>query len=201
MPKVEHRFSKYAGSYKQIPNVKVKHKGLFDMNYLYLLMHEWLVEEEYASRDDAAFPETFYLHRWSQGGGEEVRIWWRLEKSVNSFIKYYLDVDFTVIGLTKTEIMHNGAKYKANNGEVEVSITGTMIPDPNFAWRKSGLMKGFFEMFWKRMYKKNFNDYKNSLEEEVLRFREAIKTYVMLKNYLPESEDHRFYAMKEPGHS
>ncbi len=178
---------------------RIKHKDFFNMKALYVIMHEWLVEEGYASRKDANFPETFYLHRDTLRSGQELWIWWRVEKkpSSNSFYRFKINIDFHVILLREADVVYEGQKFKADWGEPEITITATIESDFEKKWQKHWFLKNFYEIFWKRMYKQDFELHKHELYRDAYRFQEAIKTYLKLQTYLPEPELARFWRRKD----
>lgn len=181
---------------------RLKHKDYFSMKGLYVVMHEWLVDEGYATRSDPDFPETFYLHREVGGtAGNELWIWWRMKKFpnnvFNSYYRYRIDIDFHIILLRPAEIMYEGQKFKADWGEPEITVTATCESDWQGTWKNHWFLKNFHDIFWKRIFKNEFEAHKNELYREAYRFQEAIKTYLKLKTYLPEPELHRFYRKED----
>lgn len=180
---------------------RIKHKDYFSMKGLYEILHEWFVDAGYATRTDSEFPETFYLHRDTTKSGQELWIWWRFEKFpnnvYNSFYKYQINLDYHLILLREAEIMYEGQKFKANWGEPEISVTATCVSDWQGTWQKHWFLKNFYTIFWKRIFKAEFEAHKNELYREAYRLQEAMKTYFKLKTYLPEPELHRFYRKED----
>jgi len=176
-----------------VDDTKLKHRDYFHMKYVYMLAHEWLMEEGYADRSDKNFPEEFYLHRFTQKNGEEMWIWWRLVKHQNSFVRWDLDIDWHVIGMKDVEVMHNGLKYKANHGEPEFKIYAKVIVDPPAQWKNNWFLRGLFELFWTRMYKAQLDNYRKEFYRDLFKFKDAMKTYFKLRTYLPETEGQQFW--------
>ncbi len=203
MPQQEHRFTPYDKDYLEpIPSIQVKHKDYFNMKYLYTLMHEWLVEEDWCSRDDSSFPEAYYLQRESQKSGTELWIRWRLQKNPvnNQYWLFLLDLDIHVILLKEAEIVHEGVKYKANWGEPEIVMTAKILADANNKWKTHPFLKNIHKLYWKRIFKRDFEKQKKDLYHEVYRLQEAIKTYLKIQTYLPEAEGQEFWQKRdEPG--
>ena len=65
---------RYAGvDYKQVTKYTVNRKDVLHLTNLYLLMHEWLIEHEYATRSDSEFPEKYMLFKEGPTyGGKEI---------------------------------------------------------------------------------------------------------------------------------
>ena len=198
MPKIKHRYTDFGKEYLVAAQFKMKHKDYFSWKYLYTLMHEWLVEEGYATRDDTTFPEMQYMHRENQKSGNEVWLYWRLQKQPvpNSFFRYDFDVDVHIVLMKDAEIMVEGKKYKVNWGEPEVKVWAKVIFDHKKEWEKSPVMSKLKQVFFKRINKRNFEMHKKQLYQEAYRFQEAVKTYFKLSTYLPEVEGQNYYETK-----
>ncbi|MDP7323382.1 MAG: hypothetical protein QF632_01320 [Candidatus Woesearchaeota archaeon] len=182
-----------------IEDTRIKHKDFFHMKNLYVVAHEWCIEEGWGPRKDWIFPETFYMHRFTQEAGDELWIWWRLEKipQDNTFYKYVLDVDWHIILLQSTEVMFNGMKFKANTGEPEFKIYAKLVYDYDGVWKNHWFLKHFYTLFAKRIFLKDLYAHKRQFHHELYRFKEAMKVYMKLKTYLPEPEGQKFYYNKE----
>ncbi len=198
----KHRYQPPLGDYLEAANFRIKYKDYFHMKNLYIMIREWLIEEGFANRDDPAFPEEFYLQREHQKAGEELWIWWRFEKKAGegmhrggSYWSYFLDVDFHIILLREVEVMHQGTKYKTNWGEPEITIWAKLMYDPEGKWRKSLLMSELHKLFFKRLFKKEFESHRLELYREAYRLSEAIKTFLKLKTYMPEPELQKWWPV------
>tara|TARA_Y100000310_G_C20698161_1_gene827206 strand:- start:364 stop:966 length:603 start_codon:yes stop_codon:yes gene_type:complete len=200
MTKVYHKYDDI-DYIEVIEDTRIKHKDFFHMKNLYIVVHEWCIEEKWGPRFDSDFPETLYLHRFTQNAGQELWIWWRLIKTPtnNSFYQYVLDVDWHIILLEDTEVMYNGVKFKANTGEPEIKIYAKLVYDYQGVWKKHWFLKHFYQLFAKRMFLKDLYVHKREFHHELYRFKEAIKTYLKLKTYLPEPEGQQFYYQKDFG--
>ena len=190
---IRHRYDKLDKQYIDLlPGIRVKHVEHFSAKMLYFLMREWLIEEDWTTRgDDSSFQEELYLHYENAQIGDEIWFWWRFEKTPpdrSTYYKYLLDIDVHILALKPAEILHKGTKYKADFGDCEVRLWGKIMSDQAGTWKKHAVLKHFQKLFWKRIYKKNFEMHKRELYSELYRFQEAIKTYFTVTNFLPEQE-------------
>lgn len=163
-------------------------KHVFSLEFLYKRLHEWLVEEGYCGSGDK-WIERLYLERIDGGGGKQIWIWWRTDKQhTNSFFKFYLDVDFHILGLKKEEIIVNGTKVGTNKGECEVFVTAKMELDPNKQWNKNFILKNPYvqNFYLNRMYKSQIEAAEDQLVKDAARLLGAIKQYYQLESWLPE---------------
>jgi len=170
-----------------------RHRDYFNLKSFYIMLHEWLVEEGWATRKDDDFPETLYLQRETQKTGNELWIWWRLKKDVTDYYRYLLNINYHVILLRSAEVMHQGVKFKTNWGEVELIVSADLELDFHRKWRTHPILKNFHELWIKRIYKKKVETEKLLLYREAYRLQEAAKTYCKMKTYLPEPETEEFW--------
>lgn len=197
MADIKHR---YTGMDKiEVAKLQLKPKDLFSMNYSYELMREWLLENEYVTRYDEDFPETFYLQKENPVAGTEIWIHWRCRKKPagSSFFRYDLDIDMHILGLKATEIVKDGNKYKANTGEIEINIRANLVMDPDGTWKKHWFLKSIYPLFRRRVINKLVEKKRKELYEEAYKFEEALKTYFKLENFLPEPEMSQFWQKRD----
>lgn len=175
-----------------VDDSRIKHKDYFWCRYLYMMCHEWFIEHDYGPRKDSSWPETFYLHRFTQKNGQELWIWWRFRKKFNKFIRYDFDVDWHIIGLEAAEIVKNGKKFKVNKGEAELKIYAKLIMDQPEAFKK-GFLKSIKKTFFENIYYKDVLMHRKRLYQDVFEFKKALKTYFNLQTWVPEPESHKFF--------
>lgn len=179
----------------------IKYKDYFHMKLFYEMMHEWLVEEGWCTREDEKFKEVFYLQRESQTSGTELWIWWRLEKDPrdmgSKYYRYQLDIDIHVILMKDVEVVRNNMKFKIHNGEPEIKINARILLDYEHKWRNHWFLKHFHEAYKNRMMKGTISLHRRNLYRETYRLQEAIKTYLKLRTYLPEQEGQQFHINKD----
>jgi len=197
MPLLKHRYTDVAA--KLVTKYTINRKDLLQLDNLYLLMHEWLVEHNYVTRDDFAFPEKYYLHKDGPGGKE---IWWRWRPTRspmhnNQRWRFDLDIDVHVLMLKDAEAVINGKKFKAQSGEVEIAVAANLIEDPTGQLQKS-VFKDFKKMLYTRMWKQQAKMLEDELYRESLAFRDAINTFLTIETYLPTKEWPEFWPKRVP---
>lgn len=177
----------------------ISYKDVFLLKQIYTILHEWLIEEDYASRNDEDFQEVCYIERKNPTAGDELWIRWRLSKSPDSKLyKYLLDIDFHILTMKEVELAHKGKKYKANKGELEIQIAARLQLDPEETIENSPLFKKFKDYYFQRLYKSRLAQHKNQLLHDSQRLQEAIKTYLKLETYFPEKEFGELHAKATP---
>ncbi len=172
-------------------DVRVKYKDYFTILHLYKVMHEWFIHTGWEpERKDYDFPERLYLQRDSQQKGREYWVWWRFEKKMNAYFRCDFDIDIHINLVKDTEVMWEGKKYKTNWGEPEIKLYAKLVYDYN---KKANigshpLLKGFKDIFYKRIIKKQKVYYRKWLHREVFTFIDLLKHYFQFKSYIPEPE-------------
>ncbi len=197
MAAIRHRYTGL--EYATITKYTINLKDIFHLDNLYLLMHEWLIEHGYATRDDASFPEKYYLHKES-GAGKEV--WWRWRPQrfplgENKLWRFDLDIDTHVLTLKDIEAVIAGKKYKAHQGEVEVNVVANLVRDPEKILEKS-MFKDVKKMLYQRTWKQQREMLEKELYKEAFQFRDAINTFLKIETYLPTKEWPEFWPKRVP---
>lgn len=197
MALIEHRYKDL--QYEQITEYVVNLKDIFHLDNLYLLMHEWLVEHNYATRSDKDFPEKYYLHKEGAGGKE---MWWRWRPNrfplaKNRLWRFDLDIDVHVLTLKDVEAVISGKKYKAHQGEVEVNVRANLVMDPDKILEKS-MFKDIKKLLYRRFWAQQKEMFKDELYREAFEFRDAINTFLKIETYLPTKEWPEFWPKRVP---
>lgn len=179
--------------------IRLKYKDIFEIEEFYKALHEWLIEYEWADAEEGSdHYETYYGEKIDRNGLREIWIWWRPQrKAKEGNFKYYLDFNFHFLGITTIEIVKEGRKIKAYKGEVELTIKALMEAtyisffdkDPTLK-----LLKEFvLEPFSKRTYRKEVEERKKELYQEVYVLQNFIKQWFKMKRYLPYEEAKGFF--------
>lgn len=182
--------------FKPFQPVKVKYKDIFDMKEFYTALHDWMGENGWVDAEERLdHYETLYGERIDRGGAKELWIHWRPTKPAPSsdFLRYHLDIDYHCLALTTTEVIREGQKFKANKGEVEVTIRAYIekLYEPGF---KGQFLGQFKDLFNKRIYRQTLEQRKKELYQEVYVLQHFIKSWFKLKRYHPYEENKTFFT-------
>ena len=100
---------------------RVKFRDQFNLKAIYVFLHEWMVEEEWATRNDSEFPETFFGQNESALGGTEVWWNWRFTRppgtggpGSNNYYQWRMNINGHVVLLRQVEAVKDGKKIKTN---------------------------------------------------------------------------------------
>ncbi len=184
-----------------LPDLEIIYRDVWVMQYLYRVMHYWLIEngwQDDKGNVDHESMEILYMERRGttfSPAHRELRIWWRLKKQPffffggSRYYEYRMNVDFNVIQMTDVEIMKDGQKVKAQHGELRLMLKPYIILEAKGGeWSKHPILKFIDSYFRARILKRTLEDHKKELYRETYRFQGMIKKYLELKTFLPEIE-------------
>ncbi|MEM3154782.1 MAG: hypothetical protein QW165_04450 [Candidatus Woesearchaeota archaeon] len=173
-------------------------RDAYNLGYVYTMVHDWIVEEGWADRDDSKFPETYYMHR-EPAFGKEIWLRWRLEKNPpgpgKSIFRYMMDVDWKIIGLKDTEIAWKGQKVKADKGEFEVTCRAHLLIDKEGEW-KGWPFENIKQFYIRRQLRNKITMHKKNIYSDAYRFRDLIMNYLKLETFMPTKEAGEFFLKR-----
>ncbi len=200
-PIIKHRYADFGKDRVELAKYSVEYSDVFSMKTLYTLLHEWLVDEGYATRADEKFPEISYVQRENPALGKEIWVRWRLSKipdPVSKLWRYDLDIDFHTLGLKEIEFIHKGAKMKADNGTLQIAVVANLIIDYEKAWANHPWLKTYKNLIVQKFLKTKLNFHKKVVMGDAIRFQEAVKTYLKIETYLETREFEEFHPKRPP---
>ena len=174
----------------------LSYDGVCNLRALIKTVHDWLLDRKWEDRSGSEdkFLESFYFEKQTVRG-KEVWIWWRCQKKGGTpYIMNYLNVDFHLRDIKDVEIVYKGQKLKAQQGKIEVMISGKMVFDPG-----QKLEKSFFgTLFWSngmflrggfpKKYKAEIDAAQGELDDTAVKMIQAMKEYLEVKGFLPKQE-------------
>ena len=202
MPAIVNRIDKKIsdqGKFTPCPSkdgINVTFSGVFDFKYFYYLLHEWLIEHEWA-KSDSDFREDLYSQR-DDVSGKELFLKWRMEKKTGNYVadKIEMDIHIHCLALGDTEILVNNKKQKLDKGEIEVKIDGRVFKNKELtsSWvYKSELIKKFMDnKYYSSQHDKVWGDF----YAEIYNLQEAIKEYFGLTRFSDRRELLEFYKSR-----
>ncbi len=187
------------GIIASIPEFRVKYRDVFSLRNLYIMLHEMLLEEGWLGKDgekDHADIETLYsenvYQRGIHRGGKELWFWWRAEKfpegKYSGYLKNFLEVDAHVVYLQNVEVVHQGKKMTAQNGELEIFFRPRIESDYKGEWEKHWFLKYMKPIYEKRIIHTEIEKREKELWRDVYRIQAKIKQYLQLRTFVPVPE-------------
>ena len=189
----------------EIPETKVKFKDVFNLKNLYVMMHEYLLEEKWFAEEGGVKGdpskqhrtiETLYSEKFCQkglhSGGKELWVYWRLfkkpEGSYSGYIRYKLNIDFHGVYLQDREVMHQGKKIKVQWGELEIFFNGAVQTDYRNEWKKHWFLRHWQDLYEKRIVSQEIEKHEKQVWREIYRLTGVVKRYLDMRVFIPTPE-------------
>jgi len=169
----------------EIPGFAVNYKDVFNMQYIYHVLHEWMIENGWATRDDSEFGERDYIQRENPSFGKEIWVRWRFFKdppAEDPFIQYKLNIDMHAIGLKEVETVINNKKVKADKCELDIACALHIVVNYE-KYTKGTFLQKYRNLIIDKLYHKKIDYHKREAYREGRRLQEAIKEYLKLHKY------------------
>lgn len=189
----------------EIPETKVKFNDFFNLKNLYVMMHEYLLEEKWFGEEGPVkaspdkqhrYIETLYLEKFCQKGihrgGKELWIYWRAfkrpEGKYSGYVRYKMNIDFHGVYLQDHEKMHQGKKIKVQKGELEIMFHGWVQTDYKDKWKNHPLLKNFQDIYEGRIISQELEKHEKQLWREIYRLTGVVKRYLDMRVFMPTPE-------------
>ncbi|MFO8016742.1 MAG: hypothetical protein R6U32_06560 [Candidatus Woesearchaeota archaeon] len=168
---------------------RVKFFGVFDFKQLYRDVRDKLTDLGYLKDDDFKFVETYYSEKESSDPKEAktVWIWWRSSKGEEGSPYYtqHIDIDFHLRYMRDMEVMVENEKKKVQKAEIEVLFDAYLILDPENKWENNWFLKTVHPLFYKRIWRKQREDRKNSTIADCMKVQSFIKQTLEMSHFMP----------------
>jgi hypothetical protein len=199
---IRHRYTDYDSEFSTIADYLVNYKHIFVLQEAYKLMHEWFIEQGYATRSDETFPEVFFLDKEGKAG-KEMWFRWRFTKSplggkMAEFWRYDFDVDVHVMTLTKVETIINNQKVKVDSGEVEIQVKANLVMNWAKKIKKSSLMRPFKEVVKRYFLHSTRKRLEDDLYKQAYDFRDELNNFFNLEHFKARKGGLEFWPKKLP---
>ena len=182
-----------------IPEFRVKYRDVFSLRNLYIMLHEFLLEENWKGVEGEAghedietlYSENVYqkgIHR----GGKELWFWWRatkfLEGKYSSYIINKLDIDAHIVYLQNVEVVHQGKKMTVQNCEIEMFFRPKLVLDYKDEWQNHKFLRHIKDLYEKRVLHVELEKREKELWRDAYRVSNKIKQYLQLRTFVPVPE-------------
>ncbi|HLC65713.1 MAG TPA: hypothetical protein VJI46_06350 [Candidatus Nanoarchaeia archaeon] len=182
---------------RSIPEFRVKYKDIYHMRNLYVMLHEYLLEEGFLdTKGDHEEIEKLYMEKMVQKGlhrgGKEMWIWWRLlkkpEGKYSGYFLNHLDIDFHMMYTQDTEIVHQGKKLKVQMGEIDMLFRPWIEADWQGKWKDHWLLKHFKHLYNERIMVAELDKREKELWRESYRVQGQVKKFLDMRQFMPVPE-------------
>ena len=155
---------------------KLKQDSLFDLGELYKILFRWFENNGYA------FYEKLYQDI-DTPAGKQIQIFWTAERKMDDYIKFVIDVNYLVVGLSKVEVERGGVKVSTSKASVEFRINATLLKDWDGKWSASPFMKNVRKMYDKYLIRERIERLEGELHGEAMAMIDEIKSFLALHKF------------------
>jgi hypothetical protein len=194
----------YGENIFEVHDFTVQNEQIFHFKNTYTYLWEWMRDEGFegiyddivTTDDQRPRVEFYYNEKRPEPGSREIRIWWRTAKvpNDNQFIRYRIDFWYELLHLRKTEVLFEGRKATADDGEMLLNVKTYIEVDYNKMWQDHPFLKLFWKYFRRRIFLKNLYEHKAVLLRLSTRLQEDIKKLLELQTY--EKVPERFHVQR-----
>jgi len=168
----------------------IHNKQTFHLKNTYTYIYEWLIDEGFEGINidtpEGKNIEYYYQEARPTPEKRELRVWWRLVMDPpggSNFYRYRVNLDFFVFNITKTELMFQGKKTKADNAEMILTVNGILELDYQKKWRNHSILKNLYNFFSKRIFKEVREGHEEELRRRMMRLQEEGKRILNLQDF------------------
>lgn len=159
------------------PTLKIKRKGIFNLEGLYNMAHSWLEINGFTEN----FKETEYTEKTTPRG-KDIEIDWNLYYDISSYVRYKIKISFMANGITKVALEKGNKKVEMDKGSIEIKIESNVIYDPKDEFKKNVLTFPFI-WFYENKMKKRLEGYKLELYKRIYNLHKEIKLYLDMNQF------------------
>jgi len=153
---------------------KVKFKGIFDFKELYRFLYTYLVDNGYF------VVEKEYTEKNNQNG-KEVVVKWDARRKISDYFRFYIKVNWRIIGMKDADVEKNGEKLTLNKGDNEVEIVSIIEKDYENKWDKNEFAKFLRGVYDRYIIRGRIDDYEGKIFTEANEFAAQVKAFVALE--------------------
>lgn len=155
-------------------DVKIKRKGIFDMEYVYKKIKQW-----FDSRGYSDFKEIKYIER-VKPNGKQLEIAWEAKKEVSDYFTNVIRLTFLVLGLNKVEIEKEGKKISMNDGDIELIFNAVLVKNAGEKFNEDGIIKKVYERY---IIKDRIEEYKIEIYDNIYSLVNEVKLMLELYDF------------------
>ena len=156
-----------------VPTQYIKHYGIFDLQGLYQMIYNWLVDRGFEVK------ELKLKHKVPSAAGEEEEIWWEAWINETDYIRNYITLIFFFYDIKEVEVVKGGGKKKLTRTRILIELGGRFETDWQGKWKRSKFLSHLQKFYERFIIKKEINNiWEDKLYYNILKLHTAIKEYI-----------------------
>ncbi|PIU75648.1 hypothetical protein COS75_03250 [Candidatus Pacearchaeota archaeon CG06_land_8_20_14_3_00_35_12] len=154
---------------------KVKYAGIFDFKDVYQTAYTWLTDYQYWV-EERTYSEKI------KPNGKEVEIKWIAKRKISDYFRFFLKVDWHIVGMTTVEMTdESGNKIKMNKGQFEIKVSAYLEKDYENRWEGNAFgkfLRGTYDRF---VIRSRIEQYEDKVAGELEEYVAALKSFFAIE--------------------
>lgn len=161
---------------------EVERESVIKFKPIYEALHQFLIESGYTHPHSGNEQvEDLYWERWTPSGAKEQHIWWRVASTPSPYIRYFIQIDWQTLNITKTEIAYKGKKVAAEKNDLIIRVKAWVQFDIDDRFKDSILWR-IKKVFFNRIYVQELEHHKLQLHNFVTEMMRMLKSILQMQH-------------------
>ena len=153
---------------------KIKQTGIFDFKEFYRFCYSWLIDKDYF------LTEKSYSEKISPNG-KEIEIEWEARRKISDYFRFFLRINWRILGMTQVEVEEDGKKMKMNKGYIEVKCVGVLEKDYQSLWEANAFLKFLRGVYDRYIIRVRIDQYEGKIFMECDEFLAQAKAFLAIE--------------------
>ncbi|MFH1787696.1 MAG: hypothetical protein ABH811_02815 [archaeon] len=160
---------------EEIFSSSMKYTGIFLFKDFYIFSYTWEGEEIGLNISEDKYEEKII------GDAKNILVEWTGVRKVTDYFQFKIKTKFEVSKLKDIELVKDGKKEKMNEGQIKITIKGTLIRDHQGKFETSGFQKFLRGYYEKWIIPSRIDQFEEKLAGDCNDLMEQIKAYLALE--------------------
>jgi len=164
--------------------IRIKHKGIFNLDGLFKVMRDWMVGQGYE------FHEISVKHKVPSPSGaeQEFKFWgW---KRVNEYIKFHIDVFMRIYDIKDVEVIKDGKKEMLSQAAIMIEFSARYDKDWSNRFKKGKFLRWLGRFYETYLMKEEIvTKWEDEIYYRIHKFARVIKDFLDFESKSNAYED------------
>jgi hypothetical protein len=153
---------------------KIKQSGIFDFKELYSFAYDWLSDQGYGITERAYGEQV-------TGDSKKVDITWEAKKKVSDYFKFFIKMDWQLLGLKSIKVKKDDKEISMNSGSVEIKFKAFIIKDYENRWEEQPFWKFLRGVYDRYVIRTRIDEYEDKIRAELGELIAQIKSFLAIE--------------------
>jgi hypothetical protein len=174
-----------------LESLELEKEDVMKFKPIYEAIHMFMMEDGFrhpVSNDDKV--EELYWERWIPSGAKEQHIWWRWAKKASPYLRYYVEINFQTLNVSKAEVAYRNRKISGEKIDLIIRIRPVLQWDYDNKLRDS-IIEQFKKTFFAKIYNEEIRQRRAELQDTMERLQRLIRGYFEMVSEQPAPMIHQ----------